>query len=65
MESLSNRHLKSKRTTHEITTLALGQRTAKLKAERGLSAEATRPTFGESIAKRTAGRPWSKSGERG
>ena len=59
---LLNRHrLKAKLAGHEITSLALGHRFAKLKAERGLAAAADRPNLGEAIARRTAGRPWSKS----
>ena len=59
---LLNRHrLKSKLAGHEVTSLALGHRFAKLKAERELSASANRPVLGEAIALRTAGRPWSKS----
>jgi len=59
---LLNRHrLKAKLAGHEVTSLALGHRFAKLKAERELSASANRPVLGEAIARRTAGRPWSKS----
>jgi len=59
---LLNRHrLKAKLAGHEITSLALGHRFAKLKADRGLAAAADRPKLGELIARRTAGRPWSKS----
>ena len=55
------RHIKTKRSVHEQSVSPLGHRFAKLKAERELSASANRPVFGEAIAQRTAGRPWSKS----
>jgi hypothetical protein len=62
MPSFDRRQLKAKHATHEVTSLAIGQRFAKLKAERAVSASADRPVLGEAIARRTAGRPWSKPG---
>jgi hypothetical protein len=62
MPSLDKRQLKGKRSFDEVTSLALGQRFAKLKAERNVSASADRPALGKAIARRTAGRPWSKPG---
>ena len=62
MPSLQRPQLKAKRAIPEVTSLALGQRFAKLKAERPVSASADRPALGEAIARRTAGRPWSKPG---
>ncbi len=62
MPSLQRPQLKAKRAFKEVTSLALGQRFAKLKAERKVSASADRPALGEAIARRTAGRPWSKPG---
>ena len=55
------RHLKTERSVHEQSASPLGHRFAKLKVERGLLAIANRPVLGEAIARRTAGRPWSKS----
>ena len=62
MPSLQRPQLKAKRAFKEVTSLALGPRFAKLKAERKVSASADRPPLGEAIARRTAGRPWSKPG---
>jgi hypothetical protein len=62
MPSLKRPQLKAKRSFPEVTSLALGQRFAKLKSERAVSASADRPALGEAIARRTAGRPWSKPG---
>jgi hypothetical protein len=62
MPSLKRPQLKAKRAFPEVTSLALGKRFAKLKAERPVSASADRPALGEAIARRTAGRPWSKPG---
>jgi hypothetical protein len=62
MPSLDRRQLKAKRAFPEVISLALGKRFAKLKAERPVSASADRPALGEAIARRTAGRPWSKPG---
>ena len=62
MPSLDKRQLKAKRSFHEVTSLALGQRFAKLKTERKVSASADRPGLGKAIARRTADRPWSKPG---
>jgi hypothetical protein len=62
MPSLKRPQLKAKRSFHEVTSLAIGQRFAKLKAEREVSASADRPALGEAIARRTVGRPWSKPG---
>ena len=62
MPSLDRPQLKAKRAFKEVTSLTLGPRFAKLKAERAVSASADRPALGEAIARRTAGRPWSKPG---
>jgi hypothetical protein len=62
MPSLDRPQLRAKRAFKEVTSLALGKRFAKLKAERAVSASADRPALGEAIARRTAGRPWSKPG---
>jgi hypothetical protein len=62
MPSLKRPQLKAKRSFPEVTSLALGQPFAKLKAERAVSASTDRPALGEAIARRTAGRPWSKPG---
>jgi hypothetical protein len=59
---LAKRHIKVKRPVHaEAASGGPARRLKKRKIVHGASAGSQRPT-NESIARRTAGRPWSKPG---
>ena len=58
---LTKRQSKAKQAIHEQTLAARGLRQSKLKADRGLSAALGRPVGGSGLARRTIGRPGSKS----
>jgi hypothetical protein len=57
----NKQQLKAERIFNEHPSAGGSQRHAKMKTERGLSASAERPVFGDAIARRSRGRLWSES----